>query len=198
MPKCKSCGLKLPKDAIYCHQCGTKIGSKKGKRRLLGALATLTATAVLVIQFYAVFAGMASKPVTPSLTEAGYPYYIENGVIYVVVAPEPVTIESVARLAGKNIERFGYSTCQAPAGKYMAPLSLDARTKITGTRLGSAVEEVWMSGMGKSSSIAVLYNGTHAIITLTVTGVEPPSILAALSSMREDVCVRVLVERLMG
>jgi hypothetical protein len=80
----------------------------------------------------------------------------------------------------------------------MAPLSLDARTKTTDTRLGSAVEEVWMAGMGKSSSISALYNGTHAIITLTVTGVEPSSILAALSHMREDVCVRVLVERLMG
>jgi hypothetical protein len=198
MKRCNKCRIEAPEDALYCPQCGSKIGGKKGKRRLLGVLATLTATAVLVIQFYAAFAGIANKPVAPLLTEAGYPYYVENGVIYVVVTPELVTIESVARLAGKNVERFGYSTCQAPAGKYLAPLSLDARTKITDTRLGSAVEEVWMAGMGKSSSISALYNGTHAIITLTVTGVEPPSILAALSSMREDVCVRVLVERLMG
>jgi hypothetical protein len=190
MPKCKSCGLKLPKDANYCHQCGSKVSGRGGK--FLGMLATLTATAVLALQLYAVFAGMGNRT-TATLMEVGYPYYVDNGVTYVVVGPDPGTVEAVARLAGKGQARFGYSTCHAPVKGYMSPISLDSRTVVTNTRLASAVEEVWLAGMGKASWVGVLYNGTHAVITLAIPQANLPSILAALSAARQDVCVRVVI-----
>ena len=193
MPKCKSCGLKLPKDAIYCHQCGSKVGRKTRELWFPGVLTTVIATAVLALQLYAVFAGMGSRTAAPTLMEAGYPYYVDGGVTYVVVGPDPGTVEAVARLAGKGQVRFGYSTCHAPVEGYISPISLDSRTALTNTRLASAVEEVWLAGMGKASWVGVLYNGTHAVITLAIPQANLPSILAALSAARQDVCVRVLI-----
>jgi len=188
--KCDGCGASLPKEAVYCYACGRRVRRRGG---LLKIIAPLLAAVVLAVQLNATLAAMmGNKPVNALFLEAGHIYYREGDVTFAVVGPDPLYVESVAKLAEKGSGRFGYSTCYLHGEGFRPPPSLGVSTH-TGRRLASAVEEVWMAGMGRAKAVDTLYNGTHAVITLTVDGLDYLAITSALSRASADVCVRVLI-----
>ncbi len=184
--KCRKCRTPLPEEARFCHECGEKV--KKAGWGLLKPVAVLTTVAVLALQLYGTIA--SPRPAGTSLLEAGIPHYVEDGTTYAVVSPNPAFIESVSRLV-EGLGRFGLSTC-LPWYGFKPPFSLEQRT-ISGTRLASVVEQVWVAGMGSAKGVYVAYNGTHAVITLAMDNLDYWGVTSALSLASEDVCVRVLI-----
>jgi len=186
--KCEGCGASLPKDARYCHECGRRVE----RRRKLLKVIPLMLTAALTIQLATILAEAGRKPVDTLLMEAGYPHYREGGDLYAVVGQDPLHVEAIARIAEKASRGLGFSTCYAPGDGFRPPPSLEAET-YTGRRLASAVDEVWAAAMGRARGVDVLYNGTHAVVTMTVDGLDPLAVTSALSRASADTCVRVLM-----